>query len=327
MSEDDNLPALRGEGYEVWFLTFNDPAGGDGYWIRFTRSNSTAGISTGEVWFARFGAADPASTFGIHRTFERFDVAVAEEAFAVSMGDSFIRSGKTRGRLEGGGHDVSWDLEFPTGDPTFLLLPAPFYRSGLALTRPYSPNVDTAVSGRLVADGESIEFTAASAQQGHLYGRRHAERWAWAHSAEFVHEDAVVHALTAQVRRGPFLTPFVTTVGVLWQGRWIKLWSFHRKREFGLGTWKLDVGNRRYRVSGRVEAPARALIRARYEDPDGSPRFCHNTEIGSCRLALFERRAGGFEEVALLESQGMTHAEWAGRTPATFVEHEHLQVT
>jgi hypothetical protein len=68
------------------------------------------------------------------------------------------------------------------------------------------------------------------------------------------------------------------------------------------------------------------MLRARYEDPDGRPRHCHNSEIASCRIALFERRAGGFEEVAVLESRGTTHAEWAGRTPAAAVAREHVEV-
>jgi hypothetical protein len=68
------------------------------------------------------------------------------------------------------------------------------------------------------------------------------------------------------------------------------------------------------------------MVRARYEDPDGSSRHCHHTEVASCRLALFERRAGGVEEVALLESKGTTQAEWAGGTPATAVETEHVEV-
>jgi hypothetical protein len=68
------------------------------------------------------------------------------------------------------------------------------------------------------------------------------------------------------------------------------------------------------------------LIRARYEDPDGRARYCHNSEVASSRLALFERRAGGFEEVALLESRGTTHAEWAGLTPASAVEREFVEV-
>jgi hypothetical protein len=187
--------------------------------------------------------------------------------------------------------------------------------------------VDTRVSGTLTIDGERLIVSDAPGQQGHLHGTRHAERWAWAHCADFLDEDAAVQALTAQGRRGPLLTPFVTFVGVRWGDDWLRLSKVGRRKDFGLGTWRIDVGDRRYRLTGRIEAPARALIRARYEDPDGSSRYCHNSEIASCRLVLFERRAWGFDEVALLESNGTTHAEWAGRTPALAVEREHVEVT
>lgn len=68
-----------------------------------------------------------------------------------------------------------------------------------------------------------------------------------------------------------------------------------------------------------------SLLRARYEDPDGTDRYCHNSEIASCRLRLFERQAGD-RPVAELESIGTTHAEWAGRTPAEAVEREFTHV-
>jgi hypothetical protein len=122
-------------------------------------------------------------------------------------------------------------------------------------------------------------------------------------------------------------TPYITYVGVRWEGRWIRLAGVRRKPDFGLGSWRVDLESRRYRLTGRIEAPSIALLRARYEDPDGSARYCHNSEIASCRLALFERRAGGFDEVALLESRGTTHAEWAGLTPASQVEREFVDVS
>ncbi|HEX2069503.1 MAG TPA: tocopherol cyclase family protein, partial [Actinomycetota bacterium] len=214
-----------------------------------------------------------------------------------------------------------------TGEPTYHLLPPALYRGPLLPTKPFSPNVDTQVSGSITVDGKTTQIKGASGQQGHLFGSRHAERWAWAHCSDFEDENAVVHALTAQGRRGPVLTPFLTVIGVRWQGRWIRFMKVNRRSDFRtMGRWTVDVGNRRYRLSGRIEAPVRSLLRARYEDPDGSPRFCHNSEIASCRLALFERKAGGFEEAALLESRGTTHAEWSGRTPARIVEKEFIEV-
>jgi hypothetical protein len=55
-------------------------------------------------------------------------------------------------------------------------------------------------------------------------------------------------------------------------------------------------------------------------------RWCHNSEVASSRLTLWERRAGGWQDVAELESRGTTHAEWAGRTPAPGVDASHAEV-
>ncbi len=320
MSEEDNLPRRPRNGYEVWFLTLTDPRSGQGFWIRSTIGERAAS------WFARFDPSDPDRNFGIHRASEasqvepdRFDVRIG--------GETTFASGVADGRVEGSGHDAAWSLTWPTGSETYRLLPDWMYRGRFAPTKPLSPNVDTRVSGHITVDGERFDLADAPGQQGHLYGTRHAERWAWAHCGDLTGDQGVVHALTAQGRRGPFRMPFVTSVGVLWDGRWIRMSKTSRRRDFGLGTWKVDVGDRRFRLTGRIEAPTRDLIRARYDDPDGSERWCHNSEIASCRLALFERSAGAFQEVALFESRGTTHAEWAGRTPALSVEREHVDVT
>lgn len=327
MSENDNIHKMtNGSGYEVWFLTFTDPATGTGYWIRSTYHAPKRGSHRAGVWFARFDPTDPPRTFGIHRRSQRWSMSTT--SFAVRIGgDCFMSSGHAEGSIDGGGRTIRWELDYPTGGETYRLLPGPFYRGSLAPTKPFSPNVNTRITGTVWVDGEPAEVRGAPAQQGHLYGSRHAERWAWAHHAGFDGEEpVVVHALTAQGRRGPLTTPFLTTVGVWWQGRWIRLVKMSRRRDFGLGTWKVDVENRRYRLSGRIEAPARDMLRARYEDPDGTERHCHNSEIASARLVLFERRAGGFDEVGLFESHGTTHAEWAGRTPAAAVDSTFLEV-
>jgi len=278
------------------------------------------------VWFARFDRADPDAVFGLHRSYPPGALAWSSETFEAEVGPSRFGSGRVEGEIEGDGRRVRWDLSFPTGAPTHRPLPDWLYRRGMAPTRVYSPNVDTRVSGTVEVDGSSLRVQDVPAHQGHLFGTRHADRWAWAHCGDFMDESVVVHALVAQGRRGPLVAPYLTSVGIRWEGRWIRLGAVRRRRDFGVGTWRVDVGDRRYRLTGRIEAPASALIRARYEDPDGRPRFCHHTEVASARLALFERRVRGFEEIALLESNGTTHAEWAGLTPATAVVREHVDL-
>lgn len=327
VSEADNLPAWTGRpgAYEVWFLTLTDPGTGTGYWIRSSLTAPASGDRPiAGVWFARFDRSDPGATFGVHRTFREWTLGGA--GFDVRIGEAEMASGRASGRLEGAGHEVRWDLGFTTGGPTYRLLPDRLSRTSLASTTPLSPNPRTTVDGTIAVDGRVEAVAGAPGQQGHLYGSRHAERWAWAQCGDFVDEEAVVHALTAQGRRGPFVTPFLTFVGLRWQGEWIRMARVRSRPDFALGTWRIDVSSRRHRLTGRVDAPVEALLRARYTDPTGEARHCHNSEIASSRLVLFERRARGWAEVAVLESSGTTHAEWAGRTPAPAVRRELAEV-
>jgi Tocopherol cyclase len=328
VAEQDNAPAWTGRSgaFEVWFLTCTDPVSGQGFWIRSTLTAPSKGDPHGAVWFARFDRADPTATFGIHRRLPLEAVKLAPQGFDVTIGDARFASGRLEGSIDGDGHAARWDLEFATGDPTYCLLPDVMYRGRLAPTKPYSPNVASRLSGMIEVDGRRFDLSGIPAQQGHLVGREHATRWAWAHCSAFAEDDTVVHALTAQGRRGPFDTPFLTSIGVRWQGRWIRLATVTKKRPFDLGLWRINIGNRSHRLTGRFEASSESLIRARYEDPNGTERWVHNSEVASCRLVLFERRRDGFEELALLESNGTTHAEFAGLTPARSVVREDVEV-
>ena len=326
MSEEDNLPAWTGKPgrYEVWFLTMSD--GARAYWIRYTLLAPDHGPDEARLWFARFDRAEPANSFGVNRAFPLEEYKGLKDRFEVRIGGGMLRSGHAQGAISGGGHDVSWLLDFETGEPTYRLLPDSLYHAGLAPSRPFSPNVATSFSGRITVDGETHPVVALPGQQGHIHGSRHAERWAWAHCNAFQDDDAVVHLLTAQGRTGPVTTPFTTFAGVRWKGEWIRLSAVSQTRPFWLGGWRIDVVDKQYRLSGRVAGDPAFMVQAEYHDPDRTPRYCHNTELASSRFALFQRKDAGFEEVAVLSSEGTTHAEWAGRTPAPGEFTPHLSV-
>jgi hypothetical protein len=108
------------------------------------------------------------------------------------------------------------------------------------------------------------------------------------------------------------------------RGEWVRFHTISRKRSWGLGWWRIAVRNRRYRLEASVRADPELMLRVRYQDPDDTPRWSHHTELASVRMTLWERRAGGWAEVAELE--GTAHAEWAGRTPAGAVPRELVEV-
>ena len=324
MAERDTIPRWNGRRgrYEVWFLTMSHPDGESGFWIRYTLRAPIAGPPERKLWFARFDREDPTRSFGING----FAEGRPMQGPAFGVGDALLDAGAARGSLKGGGHEVRWDVRWPTGQETLRLLPHALYRANLAPTRPYSPNPDVRFGGTIEVDGETVDLDRFCGQQGHLEGTRHAERWAWAHCNAFGEEGYAFQALSAQGRRGPFLTPMLTHAALRVDGTWVPLRGTSLSRAWTLGIWRLRLGSRDFRVDGEIRAPWDLLLRARYLDPDDTPRWCHNTEVASSRLFVWERREDGWQELAELVSDGTTHAEWAGKTPAPGVTMDHEEI-
>jgi hypothetical protein len=309
----------------VWFLTLSDPARRAGYWIRYALRAPVAGPPEPRVWFAAFGL-DDAGTFGVNELLPPSELHVARDRFEVALGGSTIASGRAVGEIHGGGHDVRWDIRFPAEGPTFRILPDALYRGNLAPTKPLTPEPHVRATGTIEIDGEARTLDGVAGQQGHLFGTRHAERWAWAACNAFDEDGVAFQALSAQGRRGPVRSPHLVFAGLRFGGRWIRFRGMSRRRDWGLGWWRITLVGRRHRLDGEVIADPKAMVKARYLDPDDTPRWCHNSEVASCRLTLWERRAGGWQDVADLTSDGTTHAEWAGRTPAPGVDALHVEV-
>ncbi|MGH2674622.1 MAG: hypothetical protein ACRDH1_04305 [Actinomycetota bacterium] len=329
MTEADNRSRWDGRRgrHEAWFVTLSRPDGRGGYWIRYTLRAPIAGPPESRLWFARFDRDHPSRTFGLNGPPPGAGSDIQPGAVPLLWGHAACEAGAARGDLAGQGHLVRWDLRWVTGQESFRVLPPPFYRGGVAPTRPYSPNPDARISGVIDVDGEGVELDGWPGQQGHLEGRRHAERWAWASCAAFGDGTGyAVQALSAQGRRRPFRTPLVTFGGVRVDGRWVRLRGAGRGRSWSLGSWRLQLRSQSYRLEGEIRADRSHLIQARYLDPDDTPRWCHNSEIASSRFLVWERRAGGWQELAELVSDGTTHAEWAGRTPAPGSFSRHAEV-
>ena len=149
----------------------SEPAGSSGYWIRYSLRSPVAGPPERRLWFARFDRDDPSRTFGINGLAEGRPM----QGPSFGVGDALLDAGAARGSLKGGGHEVRWDVRWPTGQPTLRLLPPAFYRGSLAPTRPYSPNTDVRFGGSIEVDGETVDLDGFAGQQGHREGRRHAE--------------------------------------------------------------------------------------------------------------------------------------------------------
>jgi hypothetical protein len=183
------------------------------------------------------------------------------------------------------------------------------------------------VSGFVRIGERRIDIAEAVGGQAHLWGSKHATRWAWAHCNDFTGPDgtsrrgAFIDGVSVYVPRfgreiGPN-TPVVARIGgtdLLSVG---PLAVTRNHSEFGLDHWDFEARAGSRKVTGRVSARREDLVGVTYHDPDGELAYCYNTEVADMRLDLWERdgRRAPWRKVDELRSERHAHFEYAQRTP------------
>ena len=76
-------------------------------------------------------------------------------------------------------------------------------------------------------------------------------------------------------------------------------------------TWQLEAGARDLRFQGTFNAPAERLLEVGYQDPDGRPSRCCNSEIADLVLEIFR----GGRLLYRLTATGTAHLELGSRDP------------
>lgn len=201
-------PAGGGIGHEAFFLVLRDAASGAAFWLRHE-----AGAAGGRCQWA------------------------VTDRGGVRQGEwpepPFAGFGRRGSRAAGPGG--SWDLTWDDGSvPPYALVPRWLWRLGLAGTMYVTSAPAARVSGSVSLDGRRWELSGAPGCVGHVWGRRRAARWRWAH-AYWPERGVAVEALTAQGRLGRWRTPPLTAT-VLWRGGRPAL-----KRSWDEGTWTLRL--------------------------------------------------------------------------------------
>lgn len=315
--------------YEIWYLTFNDPTTGDGFWIRYTLQAPTRGEPYAQLWFARF-AADPArATFGINRKQPIATMTAATDPFAVTIGANRLGHDHARGALSGAGHDVEWDLGWTPNQRTMFWLPSVMYRrGGLGQATVLSPSPDLALTGTITVDGVRYQLAGAPGGQTHLWGKKHTPR-AWGHCNAFTDAPGVALELLA-VRldwRGVDL-PWMTLATLRMPDEEVAFNRFDQalmapRPVMGTGRLAFTAVGLTARLEGTFTTTVDRMVRAEYVDPDGEPAWCHNGCAADLTLTLSRRVRGRWRVDRRLTSTGRGHFELAGRAPDPAVTRLH----
>lgn len=322
--------ALRWDGkpghYEVYYLSATDRASGLGLWIRYTMVAPLAGTReepTCSLWFMAMDPADPSRNVGIKESWPVDRLVARTDPFRLVIGDAVLTDEGMRGSVG----DARWDLSWAPNAEAHRHVHPLLERAKIAKTVLVLPHADLEVSGTASIRGREVRLDGARGGQAHLWGSKHASRWAWVHCNDFETLDgepragAFVDGVSVYVPRfrreiGPN-TPVVgrfdgrdfAAIGPLAVTRAPSL--------FSLTSWRFEVHDGDVRLVGEVDAGRDDLVGVTYHDPDGDLAYCYNSEVATMRLQVYDKggAATGWTLRETLVSPGRAHFEYAQREP------------
>jgi hypothetical protein len=239
-----------------------------------------------------------------------------EKGFKIEVGPGVLERGKAKGKVGTGASTIEWDLKFEPRGPSLEHFSPALYAIGVARSLCNAPHLALEVDGTVKVAGRTIKLQKAPGEQGHVFGRKHATQWAWAHCNAFAEEkDAIFEGVSAKVRRYSIALPTVTPIYLRARGKEHVLTSTasmlaHDSR-FELGRWDFEAEDEEILVMGRVQAPPERFVSVEYRDPDGEKVYCNNCCLADMSLELYERVGARWEPAGRLTSSGTTAFEIA----------------
>jgi len=328
-----NANALRWDGapghYEVHYLSATDRGSGVGLWIRYTMLAPLEGDATCSLWFMAMDPAAPGEGIGRKTSRPIGDLVATAEPFALRIGDAVLSDRGMTGAFDDVAWDLRWEPRLPAAEHVHPLL----RRAKIAKTVLTLPHPDVVVEGTVAFAGRDLVLDGARGGQAHLWGSKHAARWAWAHCNDFEtldgapRPDTFMDGVSVFVPRlGREIGPSSPVVG-RFAGRDFRSTNpvavIRNPSRFGLTSWRVEARDGARKITADVDADRDSLVGVTYHDPDGELAYCYNTETASMHLRVWDRDRSikeGWRIAEELSAPGRAHFEYAQREPLAGVE-------
>jgi hypothetical protein len=277
---------------ESYFLKLNHADGQRALWLKATivvREGGTPRVA--EAWAIAFER--DGRHVAVKQTVPLEQASFSARGLDVSVAQLRITPGRIVGEVASGAHRITCDLAFTMDAPPLLPFPSErMYEGRLPSSKLVSRHPDARFSGSYTVDGERVEVDGWHGMQGHNWGSRHAERYAWGHCNQWEGaDDLVLEGVTARVKVGPLLVPPLTVLCV--RHRRVRydfnapLTLLLRARgSIGLRRWVFSAKSARATVSGELWAETDDFVGLAYDNPDGAVTYCLNSKIARGRVRL-----------------------------------------
>lgn len=303
--ERDNLPRWNEKKrgfYEVYYLKWNDLAQGVAVWLRYTLLSPLDKNREPEasVWAIFFDAKNPRNNRALKKNYSIREARIEKEIFYFSAGPSAIYENGARGDLTDPRTHMAWEIKFQGEGLSLRHFPPPLYWGGFPKTKFLAPYLSTRISGEFVVDDRRFRLDQVPAHQAHLWGTEMAPHWIWGNCNTFTEDpEFCFEGLSARIGVAGKLSPPMTLLFFWWRNKLYRFNSpaqwFTNRTENALDRWHFEVSSDNISFVGELFAETDAMAGIRYENPDGSERFCHNTKVADLKIQILQKGKGGWK--------------------------------
>jgi hypothetical protein len=280
---------------ESYFLKLNDPTGRRALWLKATILAGKGRAPVAEAWSIAFDRQT--RHVGVKQVVPFSEARFSRDGLDVRVADLELGLGRTRGSVVREGRRVQWDLEFdPKGAPLVPYPSAKLYEGPFPSQKMVTPHPNTRFTGKYSVDGDEVRVEGWRGMQGHNWGKRHTELYAWGHVNQWENaEDLVLEGATARIKLGPILAPPMTLLCV-WHGE--RRYVFNQVRQLiknrgsiTTRSWRFEAESAEAHVHGELAADTGEMVGLHYENPNGEMTYCLNSKI-AWGLLVLEPKSG-----------------------------------
>ncbi len=276
---------------ESYFLKLNDREGRRALWLKATilvRHGGTPRVA--EAWAIAFDREG--RHVAAKQTVPLASARFSASGLDVSVAGLRLSPGRVSGEVASGDQRIAFDLRFATAGPPLVFFPSErLSETRLPSSKTVTPHPDVRFTGSYAVNGAKVDVDGWRGMQGHNWGARHAELYAWGHCNEWEGaDDLVLEGVTARVRVGPVLAPAATILCVRHRG---VAYDFNAplvlvraRGSIALRRWTFAAKSAHAAVSGELWADTPDFAGLRYDNPDGAITYCLNSKIARGRVRL-----------------------------------------
>ena len=177
-AEAANAARTRGRRgtYENWYVTVNDPARRQGYWLRYTSFNPAPGVDVEPhcaLWGFFFDHEDPSANWGAKCTFPLGTLQLQSRPFVLRIEDAMLSRKGCSGEVESERGRMRWDLHWDSRERPFPFLSPPWHMLSAVANIGVQPAIK--VFGTIDVNGKTAHLEHAPGGQQHTWA--HINRW------------------------------------------------------------------------------------------------------------------------------------------------------